>query len=150
MPTAGRPSRAASPEPTAGCARAGSAGSRRTGSCRLGLSTVLPEQRLLLDVVDTAVAPRVAAQQPPRCQHRTAEETVAAKRADRILRAARVVLARAGRRQQAEGPAPRVDEPDPQVPHVAAFPSTSATCSTSQACPRLSAGSARPWRATST
>ena len=58
-----------------------------------------PEQPLVVRVVDAAVAPRVAAQEPPAGEHRAADEPVLAQRVERVLRAGRVVLAGAGREQ---------------------------------------------------
>ena len=49
----------------------------------------------VLGPVDAAVAPRVAAQQPPAGEDAALDEAVRAERVDRVLRAARVVLARA-------------------------------------------------------
>ena len=70
-------------------------------------------------------------------------EPVCPKRVDRVLRAARVVLAGAGGRQQAERPAPRVDEADAEIAwHLTPQPCRvrRRTCSTSQPWPRVSRG----------
>ena len=95
-------------------------------------------------VVHAAVTPRVAAQDAPARQYRAAHEPELAERVDRVLRAARVVLARPGGSQEPEGEPPGVDEADACVPHEPAFSRTAAISSTSQPLPRVSAGSARP------
>ena len=56
------------------------------------------EQRLVLDEVDAAVAPGVAAKQPPGGQHDSSQHTVAADRLDGVLGAGRMVLAARGKR----------------------------------------------------
>src|SRR5262249_59327316 len=96
---------------------------------------------------DTAVAPRIAAKKAPPGEHAALEETELAKGVDGVLRAARVVLARAGRSEQPERVPPRVDEPDPCMPHEPAFSRTASISATSQSFPRVSAGSATPGRA---
>ncbi len=53
------------------------------------------KETLVTDVVDAAVAPRVAAQEPPGGQQAAAQETELPKRVDRVLRAGGVVLAAA-------------------------------------------------------
>src|SRR5262249_35800992 len=86
------------------------------------------------------------------------DETVLPERAERVLRAARVVLAGAGRDQQPERVAVGVHEPHPgergrgpqTEGHAATLPSTSSTRSTSQSCPRASAASGSPGRTAST
>ena len=71
-------------------------GCRRRSRARLSRPAER-EDRLVAGVVDAAVAPRVAAQQraSPRARLR-ARSPNSRKRVDRVLRAARVVLARAG------------------------------------------------------
>src|SRR4026209_492880 len=101
-------------------------------------------------VVDSAVAPRVAAKDSPAGEHAATGEAELAERVERVLRAARVVLAGPVRRQQTESPAPRVHETDSQELHERAFSSTPAPSVTSQSFPRTSAGSARPGRAART
>ena len=64
------------------------------------------EELLVTRVVDAAVAPRVAAQESPAGEHGAADEAELAKRVERVLRAARVVLARPARREEPEGPPP--------------------------------------------
>ena len=79
------------------------------------------------------------------------EEAVDPEGVDRVLRAARVVLARAGRASGGRTYAARPGRGAiPMIPHAAAFPSTSVTCSTSHWWPRVSAGSATPERAART
>ena len=117
--------------------------------------TPLPSSRgrnsvLVARVVDAAVAPRVAAEQPPAGDDPAADEPELPERVERVLRAARVVLARARRRQQAERVPPGVDEADAEPPHACTLPSTSRTCSTSQSWPRVATASARPGRAART
>jgi len=109
------------------------------------------EERRVLGSVDATVTPRIAAKQTPGCEHRALGEPVDSKRVDRVLRAARVVLARARRGEQAKRVPPRIDESDTDVPHVdGTLSSTSDTCSTSHPCPRASYGSTAPCRTTST
>src|SRR5262245_25991918 len=103
-----------------------------------------------MGVVDPAVAPRVAAEDSPAGEHAATDETELAESVEGVLRAARVELARPLGREEPEGPAPRVHEPDPEVLHARAFSRTSAISVTSQSFPRTSAGSARPGRAAST
>src|SRR5262245_1918437 len=104
-----------------------------------------------MGVIDAAVAPRVAAQEPPAGEHPTPDEPELPESVDRVLRAARVVLARARRRQEPEGPAPCLNQPDPDVLHDrAAFSRTSVISPTSHSLPRASAGSASPGRAART
>ena len=97
----------------------------------LRLVTPASEPRILC-AIDSAVTPGVAAQEPP-CREQTSfEEPMGAKCIECILRAARIVLARSRRRQQAERVAPDLDErhaevPRAEVPHADAFPSTSVT-----------------------
>src|SRR3954465_3177201 len=99
------------------------------------------------DVVDAAAAPRVAAQKTPAGEGGAADQAALAQRVDRVLRAARVVLARVRRREQPERPAPRVDQADADVPHAAAFASTSSTRARSHSEPRDSTAPGRPGRA---
>ena len=113
------------------------------------LLVATPEARILR-LVDATVAPGVTAEKPPGSEQAALEEAVDPERVERVLRARRVVLARAGRRQQPKGVAPELNESDPDVLHAAALPSTSVTCSTSHWWPRVSAGSATPERAAST
>src|SRR5262245_31888413 len=103
-----------------------------------------------MGVVDSAMAPRVAAEEPPAGEHAATDEAELAERVERVLRAARVELARAFGCEKSEGPAPHVHQPDPDVLHVRAFSRTSAISVTSQSLPRTSAGSARPGRAART
>src|SRR4029450_8773774 len=112
-----------------------------------------PAEGRVLGVVDAAVAPGIAAEEAPGGVRAAFHEPVEAKRIDRVLRAARVVLAGAGGREQAECVPPRVDETGPGGagdPPAAAWPSTSRPCSTSHTWPWACAASARPGRATST
>jgi hypothetical protein len=51
----------------------------------LARARALPEKGLILDEVDTAVAPRVAAQQAPAGEDDSAEDTVAANRVYGVL-----------------------------------------------------------------
>jgi hypothetical protein len=97
----------------------------------LRLVTPAPEPRVFCPI-DPTVAPGVAAQEPPRRKQASLEEAVRVKRVNRVLRAARVELARSGRRQQAERMAPDLDDRNSHVPraarpHAMAFPSTSFT-----------------------
>src|SRR4026207_287702 len=101
-------------------------------------------------VVDATVAPRVTAQESPACEHAAPYETELAERVERVLRAARVELARALGWEEPARPAPSTHGPDPEVFHVRAFSRTSAISVTSQSFPRTSAGSARPGRAART
>src|SRR5262245_57432518 len=101
-------------------------------------------------VVDPAVTPRIAAEDAPAGEHAATDEAELAERVEGVLRTARVELACALGREEPEGPAPRVHEPDPEVLHVRAFSRTSAISVTSQSFPRTSAGSARPGRAART
>src|SRR6185369_13941047 len=87
----------------------------RDGSCRPYL--LPPPEVRVLGVVDAAVAPRVAAKEAPRRENGTLEEPVGAEGVDRVLRAARVVLACPRGREQPERVAPGVDEADPDVLH---------------------------------
>lgn len=66
-------------------------------------SEIIPAQ-FVGDIVNTAVAPRVAAQQPPHRQHQTLEEPVLFKRLHRISRAARIILAAGGKQRTDEFP----------------------------------------------
>src|SRR5262245_17759889 len=101
-------------------------------------------------MVDAPVAPRVTAQEPPSRQDTPAHEAELAEGVERVLRTARVVLAGSGRGEEAERPAPCVDEPDSDVLHGRAFSRISPISATSQSLPRVSAGSARPGRAART
>src|SRR5215218_6339606 len=96
---------------------------------RAGRAASSSEGPLAVDVVDPAVTPGIAAQNPPAGEDRSAHEPVVAQRVERVLRARRVVLAARGK-ERAEGVAVGVDEPDPQVSreandHASAFPSAS-------------------------
>src|SRR5215213_8085230 len=160
MPKGGPPSRAATRERCGGGPRTVRADWRWRRSRPPRLSAT--EQGLVLGVVDTAVAPRVTAQEPPCCQHEAAREAVAAKGVSGVLRARRVVLATAGdeRRQQELVEADETDSSiggrtangggHPSDAHAFAFPTTSRTRSRSQSKPRASAPSGRPGRAIST
>src|SRR4051794_27567658 len=105
-------------------------------------STAL-EQPLVLRVVNAAVAPGIAAEQPPAGEKRPFEKAVLAQRIERVLRAGRVVLA-AVAEQRADSPAIHVDEAHREKLHTAAFPSTSSTRSPSHSAPRSSAASVNP------
>src|SRR5437762_14371942 len=98
-----------------------------------------------MGVVDAAVTPGVAAEQPPAGEYRPLQDPVLAQSVERVLRAGRVVLA-AVPQQRADRPAVDVDETHREVLHAAAFPSTSSTRSPSHSAPRSSAASARPGR----
>src|SRR5215217_5403407 len=100
---------------------------------------------LVSDVFYGAVALLIAAQEPPPGENRAAEESIGPERVERVLRAARVVLAGAGE-DWAEGPAPGIDDSHRRVPHVARL-RTSSIRSPSQSSPRESAASGRPARA---
>src|SRR5512132_711805 len=98
------------------------------------------EEPLVLDMIDSAVAPGVTAEKPPACEHDAAEEPVLAERVNRVLRARRVVLA--GRREEnAQRVAVQVDASDPDESHAFAFPRISRTRSCSQAASRPSSAS---------
>src|SRR5436305_10910412 len=108
------------------------------------------EDPLLLDVVDPAAAPRVAAEQAPAREYGAPDEPVVTQRVEGVLGAARVVLALPAP-EDAECPTVGVDEPQarigrqPQrVPHARAFSRISSTRSPSQSNPRCSAASASP------
>src|SRR5207237_7635625 len=114
------------------------------------------EEPLALGVVDPAAAPGIAAKQPPAGEDRPAEEPVMPHRIERVLRAARVVLAAAAP-EHAQRPAVGIDQPESRVggraqgvPHADAFPRISSTRSLSQSKPRVSAASASPGRTPST
>src|SRR5262245_35918866 len=107
-------------------------------------------------VVDPALAPRVAAQEPPAGEDHSPHEPVLTQRVDRVLRAGRVVLAAAGK-EDAERVPVHVDEPDAEVGgqagddrHAAALPSTSSTRSPSHSKPFASVPSTSPGRTIST
>src|SRR5262245_62073001 len=106
-----------------------------------------------LGIVDPALAPRMAAEEPPAGLRRALEDAVLADRVHRVLRAARVVLAAHGeerRDQQLVQP----DREDRERPHaalpIAALPSTSSTRSPSQSKPFASIASGSPGFATRT
>src|SRR5919204_5215071 len=108
------------------------------------------EQRLVMRVIHAAVTPRVAAEEAPAGEDRSADETVLTQRVDRVLRAGRVVLARV-RKQRTDEPAVDVEGRDREVLHAEpAFESTSSTRSPSQSNPRDSTASGKPGRTTST
>src|SRR5207244_1388633 len=116
------------------------------------------EHPLLVRVVDTAAAPRIAAEQAPRGQDRAAGEAVVAVGVERVLRARRVVLA-AVTEERADRQPVEMDEPerDPDERvmqraqlHAAAFPSTSSIRSPSHWKPFASTASGSPGFAIST
>src|SRR5205823_14357725 len=102
--TAGRWSRESSRAHVAADARSGSGGSRAAGR---GSS----KHPLVVRVVDPAVTPGVTAEQPPAGKDGPFEEPVLPQRIERVLRARRVVLARAAE-QRAQQEAVEVHKAD--------------------------------------
>src|SRR5437764_14722511 len=68
-----------------------------------------------MGVVDAAVAPGVAAEQPPAGEDRPLQEPVLAQSVERVLRAGRVVLA-AVPEQRADRPSVHQDQSDHRIP----------------------------------
>ena len=76
--------------------------------CSRGPLRIRPaEQRRIRRMIHAAVTPRVAAQDPPAGEDAALQQPVATESVDRVLRAARVVLAGPGGREQAEAVPPR-------------------------------------------
>src|SRR5215210_5899749 len=115
------------------------------------------EQALLLDGVEAAVTPGVAAQEPPAGQHDAAQYAVGPDGLQRVGRARRVVLAALSQRGRdrppveadrsgGDGAGAHADASPPRRP---AWPSSSRSASSTAASPR-SANSAASVRATRT
>src|SRR3954452_15818762 len=96
-------------------------------------------------VVDAAVTPRVATEQPPAGENRALDEAELTQRIERVLRARRVVLA-AVAEQRADRPAVGEHQRHGHVLHAAAFPRTSSTRAPSHSEPCSSAASVNPGR----
>ena len=90
-------------------------------SCAWARGSAYPEQRLVLDEVHPAVAPRVAAKQPPGGEHRSPEHAIAPDRLDGVGRAGRMVLAARGQAGRDHAPV-EADRRHEQRPRRTAHP----------------------------
>ncbi len=108
---------------------------------------------LVVRVVDSSVAPGIAAEQPPGGEQGAAQEPELTERVECVLRAARVVLAAAADRlgnERADERAVDADERDCDGGQERSLRKTSPTRSTSQGKPCPSTASPRPGLAIST
>jgi hypothetical protein len=108
---------------------------------------------LIVRVVDSPVAPGIAAEKPPGGEDGAAQEPELTQGVERVLRAARVVLATAADRpgdERAHERAVRADEENRGGGQERSLRKTSSTRSTSQGKPCPSTASPRPGLAMST